>query len=429
MYVNLFAAFTSGLISFFAPCVIPLLPAYIGYVTGVSLKELKQADGHRRYRRQLFISSLVYVIGFSLVFVILGTAAASLGLWLRRYTQWIQIIGGLVVMFFALNFLGIVKLRITQTEHRFKMPQWLDQLGYVRAFVVGVVFATAWTPCVGPVLGAILTLAATSATALSGATLLFVYSLGISIPFLIVSVFLTQAPTYLKRINRYVGHVDKAAGTLLLVLGFLLFNNHLKLISPVLTYDRLNGFFFSWETRLRYYFQDMSQPAVRSLSGSDAPNPSPDTSNLVVLIEDEFVIGEPAPVVEITDFDGQVIDISQQYGQKPIVLDFWAAWCKYCLLEMPELETISQEYGNDLLIIGVHRSETEYKRVAEQLAQDANVSYTLVQDDGSLYQATGGIGMPVAVFIDSDGVVRRIKNGPKSAELIRAEVEALVVDN
>ena len=244
MEVNFVVAFFSGIVSFFAPCVVPLLPAYVGYVTGVSIKDLKE-KGASHYRKQMLFSSILYIFGFSLVFVLLGTTAASFGTVLRSYNDWIQIIGGLFIMFFALSFMGVLTVSFFETEHKMKLPAWVDNLGYFRAFFVGMVFATAWTPCVGAVLGAILTLAATSTNAAMGASLLFVYSLGISIPFLIISLSIAQAPALLRGITRYLPVVQKVAGAVLFIIGFLLFNNNLKQISPLLTYNQLNGFLFS----------------------------------------------------------------------------------------------------------------------------------------------------------------------------------------
>lgn len=243
MEINILVAFFGGLVSFFAPCVIPLLPAYIGYVTGVSLKDLKE-HGSKQYRKQILYSSVLYVLGFSLVFVLLGTSAAGLGQLLLRYKAVVQTVGGAVIMLMALQFLGMYHVRFFEKQHTVQLPTWLEKLGSLRAFFVGVIFATAWTPCIGPVLGTILTLAASTSQAMYGALLLFVYSLGISLPFLFFAVLLSRTPTILKKITNYLPTIHIVAGVTLLVIGFLLFNNSLGLISDNLTYDDLNGWLF-----------------------------------------------------------------------------------------------------------------------------------------------------------------------------------------
>ena len=233
--VSYTAAFAAGVISFFAPCVVPLLPAYVGYVTGVSLQELKD-KGYKPFRTKMLISSLVYILGFSLVFVLLGTAAASIGGILRQYDFIIQRVGGAIILILGLEFAGILKLPFLAKTRQFQLPNWVNKLGYFRAFFVGLVFATAWTPCVGAILGSILALAAVSASAIQGASLLFVYSLGISVPFLIVSLTLASAPKYLGFVSKHIDTIAKISGILLAIIGFLLLSD---------TYKYLNSFLFS----------------------------------------------------------------------------------------------------------------------------------------------------------------------------------------
>ena len=240
--VSIFIAFGAGLASFFAPCVVPLLPAYIGYVTGVSLKELKER-GISPFRQKMIITSILYILGFSLVFVAMGTAAASAGQVFRRYDYLIQRAGGFLILVFGLEFAGVFHLPLLNKTRLIQLPSWVNRLGHLRAFFVGLVFATAWTPCVGAVLGSILALAAVTATAVEGALLLFVYSLGISIPFLAVSLTLASAPKYLKFINKKVGIISRVAGIILVILGVLLLTN---------TYKYLNSWLFEMALKLGY---------------------------------------------------------------------------------------------------------------------------------------------------------------------------------
>ena len=240
--LNFPIAFFAGVVSFFAPCVLPLLPAYIAYVTGVSLQELK-AKGYAPFKRNLLISSTFYILGFSIIFVLLGTAAASVGVALRRYDFIIQRIGGFVILVLGLEFAGLLHIPFLNYQKQFRLPSWVNNLGYFRAFFVGIVFATAWTPCVGAVLGSILALAAVAGTAAEGATLLFIYSLGISIPFMIVSLTLASAPRYLSFVSKHIGIIAKIAGLLLALLGILLLTD---------TYKYLNSWLFGIAFRLGY---------------------------------------------------------------------------------------------------------------------------------------------------------------------------------
>ena len=240
--LNFPIAFGAGVASFFAPCIVPLLPAYIGYVAGVSAKDLK-VSGYKHYFKKILLSSLFYVLGFSIVFIVLGIAAAGLGVFLRRHSEVVQRIGGLIILVFGLEFAGIINIPFLAYEKRLKLPSWANGLGYLRAFLVGVIFATAWAPCVGAVLGSILTLAAVSGTVAKGASYLLVYSLGISIPFILVSLTIASATKYTLFLTRYVGTVSKIAGILLAALGILLLTD---------TYKYLYSWLFDVAFRLGY---------------------------------------------------------------------------------------------------------------------------------------------------------------------------------
>jgi cytochrome c-type biogenesis protein len=228
-------AFSAGLISFFAPCILPIMPVYISYITGVSFTELKE-KGYASYRKKLMLSSVFYVIGFTLIFVALGTTAASIGIFFRQYSDIIQKIGGTIMIVLGLEFAGVIKISSLSREKKLTLPSWANNLGYLRSFILGLIFATAWTPCIGVVLGSILALAAVSDSAVRGAFLLFIYSLGIAFPFLIVSFTLAAAPKYIKALNKYVHILTKIAGFILFIIGVLLLTD---------TYKYLNAFLFS----------------------------------------------------------------------------------------------------------------------------------------------------------------------------------------
>lgn len=235
-------AFVGGVVSFFAPCVVPLLPTYIAYVSGVSLAQLRE-KGIGEYQRKLLFSSIFYILGFSLIFVALGTAAAGIGGLFRQYEFWIQRIGGALIILFGLQFAGFLHLPIFMGTAPVNLPSWAAKLGYLRSFFIGILFALVWTPCVGVVLGSILAIAAVGATATKGAMLLFVYSLGISIPFLVVALTLAQVPKYLSFISRHIGLISRIAGLLLVLVGVLLLTD---------TYKFVNAWMFEIAFRLGY---------------------------------------------------------------------------------------------------------------------------------------------------------------------------------
>lgn len=220
--VSIPVVFAAGVVSFFAPCVLPLLPAYIAYVLG--------SNSNRDFKHNLTTSAF-YVLGFTLVFVLLGVAAGGIGLLLRKNTLLIQQLGGILIIMFGIEYSGIYNFHFLIKERKFRLPAWVERLGVLRAFVIGVLFAITWSPCVGPVLGSVLALAAVSMTTYTGALLLFVYSLGISIPFLLISVALNHAPERLKIVKKHIGTITKISGIVMIIIGLLLITGTYKYLS------------------------------------------------------------------------------------------------------------------------------------------------------------------------------------------------------
>jgi len=200
-------AFLGGLLSFLSPCVLPLIPSYVGFLTGLSLE---QVEGRRD---TVLVHALWFVAGFSLVFVVLGLTVSAVGVLLLNWRVWIGRIGGVLVILFGLYLLGILR------------P------GYLGSAFVGVTFGAAWTPCIGPILGAILTLAATQASVVHGTTLLAAYALGLAIPFVLTALALEQFLGWFQRFRPYLGWVDRIAGALLVLLGILLLTDRFTLLA------------------------------------------------------------------------------------------------------------------------------------------------------------------------------------------------------
>ncbi|MGH6886025.1 MAG: cytochrome c biogenesis CcdA family protein [Geminicoccales bacterium] len=221
-------AFGAGLLSFLSPCVLPLIPSYVGFLTGMSLDELQA--GVRRGAAVLH--GLWFVAGFSLVFVLLGAAASALGGLLREYQHWLGRAGGVLMILFGLYLLGVLRPAFLMRERRIHLAE--KPLGYFGSAVVGFTFGAAWTPCIGPILGGILTLAATAGAPGQGMMLLAVYALGLAIPFLLTALALDRFLRWFQRFRPYLVWVDRTAGALLIVLGILLVTDRFTLLAGYL---------------------------------------------------------------------------------------------------------------------------------------------------------------------------------------------------
>lgn len=238
MSTGLFLTFIAGVVSFFSPCVLPLVPGYLGFVSGLSFNAMKQNVPQQR--RAVFIATLLFVAGFLLVFIILGAAASSLGTFLLQHRSVFEKIGGIVLVIFGIQLTGVVK--IPQLQREWRLP-WKKLPAYhLRGFLAGIFFAFGWSPCIGPILGTILVTASLKETVWQGALQLFIYGLGIALPFLIVAVLLAQLPKWMMRLQRTVHILQIVAGCLVILFGIFLFFGQVRFITAQLfsLYQSLN---------------------------------------------------------------------------------------------------------------------------------------------------------------------------------------------
>lgn len=218
--ISLLSALIAGALSFLSPCVLPLVPPYLCYMAGVSVEDFRAggpASGTLKSRNAVILSSFFFTLGFATVFVALGAGASAIGLLLRQYIDILAKVGGVIIIIMGLNFLGLFRIGFLAREARFQgggKPATLSG-----AYLMGLAFAFGWTPCIGPVLGAILGIAAGSDTAGTGAFLLAVYSLGLAVPFWIAALFSGAFMNFLGRFRRHLGLVEKVLGLLLVLTG------------------------------------------------------------------------------------------------------------------------------------------------------------------------------------------------------------------
>lgn len=243
--VNLFVAFFGGLASFLAPCVVPLVPAYIGYISQLSVAELTDSQKTAKYHTKILINSLFYILGFSFVFVLLGLGATAASKLLITNREDLLVIGGILIILFGLYSLGLFnRFNFIQKEFQFQLPQSFTSIKFLGPFLLGTTFALAWTPCVGPILGAILALAATAQNTLQGTLLLSAYSLGISLPFLIIALTLGSSYRLLLKLGPKLKLISWIAGILLIVIGVLMVTG---------TYNVFTGFILGKLYAIEFY--------------------------------------------------------------------------------------------------------------------------------------------------------------------------------
>jgi cytochrome c-type biogenesis protein len=215
LHVPIWAAFGAGLLSFLSPCVLPLVPPYLCFITGASLDELSEAE--RARSRQTMLAALLFVLGFTTVFVLLGATASTLGQMLREQLPLLAKIAGGVIILMGLHFLGLFKIGFLNREARYQHR--VKPAGLAGSYAIGLAFAFGWTPCIGPVLATILAVAASTESVGKGAFLLAVYSLGLGVPFLFAAFGIDRFIGFMKRFRQHLGTVEKAMGGLLVLAG------------------------------------------------------------------------------------------------------------------------------------------------------------------------------------------------------------------
>jgi cytochrome c-type biogenesis protein len=230
--VTLVAAFVAGFLSFVSPCVLPLIPGYLSFVSGVSMEEMRDGTAGTAARRQVLLASLAFVTGFSLVFIALGASASAIGDFLLSRLPLLGKVAGVLIIVFGLHTMGVFRLRFLEFEKRVQTSR--KPAGLLGALLVGVAFAFGWTPCLGPILTGILTIAGSRESVGEGVRLLAAYSLGLGIPFLLTSLALDRFFAATARVRRHYHAIEVASGALLVVIGLLIFTNQFTIIARFL---------------------------------------------------------------------------------------------------------------------------------------------------------------------------------------------------
>jgi cytochrome c-type biogenesis protein len=218
------AAFLAGIFSFFSPCILPLIPAYFTFITGFSLEELTGYPD-AAVKKRVFLATVSYVAGFSFVFILMGASASYLGGFIYHYRDYIRISGGILIVILGIHLTGLIRIRGLEFEKRIHLKR--KPLYFLGTFVVGMAFGAGWSPCIGPLLGSILIIAAGQETIWQGIILLGLYSAGLAVPFIIISIFINFMLIFLKRISRVMQYINVGAGILLILVGISLMVNRL----------------------------------------------------------------------------------------------------------------------------------------------------------------------------------------------------------
>lgn len=395
--VSLVTVFVQGILSFFSPCVLPLLPLYLGYLSG----SMGDAQGAQTSRVKTLVNTLFFVIGISAAFFLLALGMTALGQALHQYQKIIIQVGGILIIAFGLFQLGVFRPMALEQDRRIRFPLQKLAMSPLVALVFGFTFSFAWTPCVGPALASVLLMAGSADTALQGFALIGLYTLGFVLPFLAVALFAGGLLKLFQKHRNVVRYTVKVGGALLVVIGLLMVTGWM---------DTLSGSLAGSDPQATPTVQATQQPeATDTPDATDAPEESQ----------------APIPALDftLTDQFGNTHTLDQYKG-KTILLNFWATWCGPCRSEMPDLQAVYEDYGNnekDLVVLGVAAPNLGQEGSAEDITaflEENGYTYpTLMNEDASLFYSYGISSFPTTFMIDKNGNVYGYIMGAQSREV------------
>lgn len=395
--VSLVTVFVQGILSFFSPCVLPLLPLYLGYLSG----SMGDAQGVQTSRVKTLVNTLFFVIGISAAFFLLALGMTALGQALHQYQKIIIQVGGILIIAFGLFQLGVFRPMALEQDRRIRFPLQKLAMSPLVALVFGFTFSFAWTPCVGPALASVLLMAGSADTALQGFALIGLYTLGFVLPFLAVALFAGGLLKLFQKHRNVVRYTVKVGGALLVVIGLLMVTGWM---------DTLSGSLAGSDPQPTPTVQATAQPEVTDTpEATEAPQESQ----------------APIPALDftLTDQFGNTHTLDQYKG-KTILLNFWGTWCGPCRSEMPDLQAVYEDYGNnekDLVVLGVAAPNLGQEGSAEDITaflEENGYTYpTLMNEDASLFYSYGISSFPTTFMIDKNGNVYGYIMGAQSREV------------
>lgn len=424
--------FVQGLLSFFSPCVLPLIPLYVGYLAGGAAKT--NDDGTIEYpRKKVFVNTLFFVVGVSFAFFLLGFGFTALGQFFTGNQRVFSVIAGVIMVAFGLYMLGVFgKTKLVEKEHRLPFQLGRFAMNPLVALVLGFTFSFAWTPCVGPVLASVLLMASSSASAAAGFGLVAVYTVGFVLPFLAVGLFTGEVLRFFRTHGNVVKYTVKVGGALLIVMGVMTVTGWMNGVTSYLS--SFGGVPAAQE-----------QPADQgadgaSKGGNDADGGSAgssdagknDASGSAASDADEQAA--PLADLKLVDQNGEEHSLDEYRG-KTVFLNFWATWCGPCQREIPDIEALYKDRGEnegDLVVLGVANPKTDSHPNNSDVSVDEvkafideqGITYPVLMDtEGTMFSGYRIMSFPTTFMIDKDGNIFGYISGMLTPDMMNSIVE------
>lgn len=438
------AVFVQGLLSFFSPCVLPLVPLYLGYLAGglnmvsdagkaadlsagsTAAPRDRNVRGESRRRLRLFLRVFCFTLGISGAFFVLGLGASAAGSFFREQRMLFARIGGILIILFGLYQLGIFGTsRIMGKEHRLPLRLEKMTMSPVTALIMGFTFSFAWTPCVGPALTSVLLMAGSAQTSLKGFLLIGVYTLGFILPFLAAGLFTAQLLGFFRRHMKIVKYTVKIGGVIMILMGVLMFTGKMNDITGYLSTVQ-NGMDTQSGDEQKDGGADREGTDGETGNGSDSAGSGNETAD-----DPASEVLAPGYDLELKDQFGKVHTLSDYKG-KVIFLNFWATWCGPCRNEMPDIQKLYEEYsaqGEDaeVVILGIAGpgigQEGSSGDIAGFMEENGYTYPVLMDESGEMFDQYGISAFPTTFMIDRDGNVYGYVPGQMTEDIMRSVIE------
>lgn len=425
--------FIQGILSFFSPCVLPLVPLYVSYLAGGA----RQVDeeGHIHYpRRKVMVNTFFFVLGISGAFFLLGFGFTALGMFFQDNRIWFARISGMIMIIMGLYQLGIFgQSRLLSGEHRLhlKMDKWV--MGPLPALLLGFTFSFAWTPCVGPTLGSVLLMAGSSGNAGKAAVLIGVYTLGFVLPFLAVGLFTGTVLDFFKKHGNVVKYTVKIGAVLLILMAIMTITGYMNGMTDYLSdFGGLAGGQTVEETVEEIVegtegksTEEAGETAEETLTAEAAEEQTPSTDSSETA-ERQTV---QAPDFTLTDQYSNEHTLSDYQG-KTVFLNFWATWCPPCRSEMPEIQELYENYGSneeDLIVLGIaapgYGDEGTVEEITEFLNENEYTFPVVMDETGEMFYRYGISAFPTTFMIDAAGNVYGYVQGAMTGDIMESIVQ------